>query len=132
MNSYFWLKHIHVLSVVLSISGFAARGALVLRRSPLAAKPWLARSSHVIDTVLLASASGMVWVAGHQPVSDPWLRNKLIGVLAYIVCGSLALKRAPTQGWRAFFFVLALLVAAQVVATALSKNPLGLFAYVLL
>lgn len=130
MNSYLLLKNVHVGTVALSIGVFVLRGVLVLRRSPFASLPSLARGSYVIDTVLLASALGMVWLGGYQPLADGWLRNKLIGVLAYIVCGALALKRAPTHGWRAFFFVLALLIVGNVVAIALSKNPLGLLAYV--
>jgi uncharacterized membrane protein SirB2 len=130
MNSYLLLKQLHVGTVALSISLFVLRGVLMLRRSPLAAQPALARGSYVIDSVLLASALGMVWLGAYQPFAEGWLRNKLIGVLAYIVCGALALKRAPTHAWRAFFFVLALLIVGNVVAIALSKNPLGLFAYI--
>lgn len=125
MNAYLLLKYLHVTSVVLSLSGFVLRGVLVFRDSPRAHGNVLVFGSYLVDTVLLASALGMVWLAGYQPFSDPWLRNKLVGVLVYILLGALAIKRAPTRAMKEVFFVLALIVVSNVVVTALTKNPMG-------
>jgi uncharacterized membrane protein SirB2 len=125
LGDYQQLKQLHVACVALSLSLFFLRGLLVLRRSPSADFRWLAWSSHVIDSVLLGSALALIWMGGHQPLSDPWLRNKLIGVVVYIVLGALALKRAPTHALKTACFILALFVAGNLVHIALYKSPLG-------
>ncbi|NBS56528.1 MAG: regulator SirB, partial [Betaproteobacteria bacterium] len=50
---YAALKAIHVTSAILSISGFAARGVLMLAGSPLLKTRFVRIAPHVVDTVLL-------------------------------------------------------------------------------
>lgn len=127
--SFMVLKHLHVTAVVLSIAGFLLRAGLMLRRSPLAEARWVRQAPHYIDSVLLGAALGMLWVGQRNPFAEPWLSAKLACLLAYIVCGALALKRAPTRGWRIFFLVLALSLLADIVAIALGRDPAGLFGW---
>lgn len=124
--SFLVLKHLHVAAVALSILGFVVRAGLMLRRSRLADAKWVRRTPHYIDSVLLGAALGMLWVGARNPFAEPWLSAKLTCLVAYIVCGALALKRAPTQGWRIFFLVIALVLLANMVAIALSRDPAGL------
>jgi uncharacterized membrane protein SirB2 len=124
--SFLALKHLHVSAVVLSALGFLIRGALVWRESPLAERPWLRRSSHSIDTVLLCAALGMLWVGHRNPFAEPWLATKIACLIAYIVVGALALKRAPTLRLRRTCFVLAVLLLANIVTVALTRNSWGL------
>ena len=128
MLSYGALKILHVSSVMLSISGFLLRAYLMLRRSPLADQRWVQNVPHLIDTVLLASALGMVWVGGRQVFGESWLAAKIGFLLAYIVCGALALKRAPSERSRRVFLVVALILLANIVTIALTRNPWGLAA----
>jgi uncharacterized membrane protein SirB2 len=91
--------------------------------------PWLkARLAkvvpHVVDTVLLGSALVMAWQSGQYPFVQGWLTAKFFGLLAYIVCGTMALKRARTKGRRVLFLLLALLAYAYIVSVALTRNPL--------
>ncbi|MGQ0544850.1 MAG: SirB2 family protein [Betaproteobacteria bacterium] len=62
------------------------------------------------------------------PVLDlhGWLTAKVLGLVAYIVLGMLALRRGKTPAVRIASFAGALLVAAYVVAVALTKYPLPL------
>lgn len=126
MVSYGLLKTVHVSAAVLSIAGFLWRSVLMLRRSPLAEARWVRRLPHLVDTVLLAAALGMVWVGGRQPLAESWLSAKIVSLLAYIVCGALALKRAPSERAKRFFLVLALLLLANIVTIALTRDPWGI------
>lgn len=121
--SYLALKYLHVTCVVLSGLGFCLRGGWMLAGSPLLQARWVKVLPHLVDTVLLGSALAMVFLSGQYPFVQGWLTAKALGLLAYIVCGAMALKRARTARSRAFFFVLALAVFAYIVAVALSKNP---------
>jgi uncharacterized membrane protein SirB2 len=75
-------------------------------------------ASYAIDTVLLAAAVTLAGVLDLAPLVDPWLTTKLVLVVSYVVLGSLALKRAPTQSGRRISLVAALLVFAIVVVVA--------------
>lgn len=122
MEAYLVAKHIHVASVVLSIAGFAARGALMLRGSPLLQARFVRIAPHVVDTLLLASALWLAWMLRQYPFVHGWLTAKVLGLLVYIVLGSIALRRGRTRTTRAAAFAGALLTAAYVVAVALTKH----------
>ena len=124
--SFLVLKTLHVSAVALSAVGFVIRGVLVWRQSPLAERPWLRWSAHGVDTVLLGAALGMLWVGQRNAFDEPWLATKLGLLLAYIVAGALALKRAPTLKARRVFYVIALLLLANLLAIALTRDPAGL------
>jgi uncharacterized membrane protein SirB2 len=117
-----------VACVVLSLAGFGARGALMLVGSPLLAARFVRVAPHVVDTLLLASAAWLAWFLGQYPFVHGWLTAKVLGLLAYIVLGSIALKRGRTRGQRILAFAAALLAAAYVVSVALTRDPLGFIA----
>ena len=84
---------------------------------------------HIIDTFFLASA---VWLAVsiHQyPFTDAWLTAKIFGLIAYIVLGSIALKRAVTVQGRIIAFSGALLVYTWVVSVARMKSAWGFLSF---
>jgi uncharacterized membrane protein SirB2 len=122
--SYLALKHLHVTCVVLSGLGFLLRGWWMLHESPLL-KARLARVvPHVVDTLLLGSALLMAWQSSQYPFAQNWLTAKLCGLLAYILCGTVALKRGKSKGRRTVFLVLAIVAYAYIVGVALTRNPL--------
>ena len=121
---YATLKLVHVTAVVLSGAGFVARYVRAASgRRP--ARGWLAAAPHAVDSVLLASALGLAWSGGLRPLEVPWLEAKLVGLVLYIVAGTIALKHGRTAGVRATAFALALLAYAWIVSVALTKHPLG-------
>ena len=125
---YASLKLIHQGAVAVSITGFFARGA-----GALAGAAWtrgrVARTlPHVVDTVLLLSAVALAWKLRLNPLDTPWLAAKIAGLLAYIGLGMVALGPGRPLALRAAAWVAALLCFAQIVATAIGKNPLGLLA----
>ena len=126
---YATLKLVHQTAVVLSISGFAARGI-----GALAGATWvrsrLARSlPHVVDTVLLASALGLAWLLRLNPLATPWLLAKIVGLLLYIALGTVALRPGLSKPLRAAALTGALLCFAQIVAMAIAKSPAGLLTW---
>jgi len=129
MEAYLWVKTLHVACVILSLSGFAARGALMLFGSPLLNARWVRVAPHVVDTALLASAAWLAWSLQQYPFVHGWLTAKILGLLAYIGFGMVALRRGRTQRTRAVFFVLALAAAAYVVWVALTRDPAGPLAF---
>lgn len=125
MSAYQILKHVHVTSAALSIAGFVLRYLLMLGRSPMLGSRAARVLPHVVDTVLLASALAMAWMIGALP---GWLIVKIVALLAYIVVGSIALKRGRTMASRAAAGLAAIAVFAFIVSVALTKSPLGFFA----
>jgi uncharacterized membrane protein SirB2 len=123
---YATVRNVHVACAVLSIGGFALRGGLMLARSSLLQARFTRLAPHVIDTVLLASAIALSWASGQYPFAQNWLTAKLLALIAYVVLGSYALKRAKTLKSRAVFFVLSLSAALYIVSVAVTRSPWGL------
>ncbi|HEY9032653.1 MAG TPA: SirB2 family protein [Pseudomonadales bacterium] len=122
--TYMALKHTHMLCAVISIAFFALRGIWAFQGSSLLQKPWVRISPHIIDTVFLASAIGLVIVLQQYPFVSLWVTVKLLGLAGYIVLGFLTLKKAANNGQRAVFFVLALLLYGYIAGVARSKDAL--------
>jgi len=126
---YLLLKHLHVSCVVLSGSGFFLRGVWMLRESPLLQRRWVRVAPHLIDSLLLGSAISMAVISAQYPFAQGWLTAKLVGLLVYIGCGSVALKRGKTKALRSAFFVLALAAFLYIVSVALTRSPLGVLGW---
>ena len=124
---YLLLKQIHVTAVVLSVSFFALRGIWMLADSPRLQARFVRIAPHIIDTVLLASAVGLALVVRQYPFVDGWLTAKVLGLIAYVVLGSIALRRGRSRGVRAAAFVGALACVAYIIGVAVTHSPvLGL------
>ena len=122
--TYTLVKYLHVGCVVLSGTGFVLRGAWMLQGSPMLAQRWVRIMPHVVDTALLASAVALAMMIGQYPLVHGWLTAKVLGLLAYIVLGTIALKRGRTRRIRVAAFYGALLMFAYVVAMAMTKSVL--------
>ncbi|MGH8223875.1 MAG: SirB2 family protein [Woeseiaceae bacterium] len=120
---YLFVKQIHVACVALSLAGFVARGALMAAGSPLLQARFVRIAPHIVDTALLASAIWLAWTLRQYPFVHGWLTAKVLGLIAYIGFGTMALKRGRTLRVRLWFFFLALLAAAYIVAVALTRDP---------
>ena len=121
--TYLILKHLHVTCVVLSGLGFALRGWWMLNDSPRLMARLTRIVPHVVDTLLLGSALVMAWLSGQYPFAQGWLTAKFFGLLIYILCGTMALKRGKTKAQRSFFLVLAIAAYAYIVGVALTRSP---------
>lgn len=122
-EAYLAVRALHVGCAALSIAGFAARGALMLADSPLLHHRFVRIAPHVVDTALLTSAIWLAWFLGQVPFVHGWITAKIAALLAYIVFGSIALKRGRTKGVRVGAFAAALASAGYIVWVALTRDP---------
>jgi uncharacterized membrane protein SirB2 len=117
------LKYLHVTAVGVSFLLFFVRGIWMMRESPLNSRRWVKVLPHVNDTVLLVAGLATAYRVGQYPFVDDWLTAKVFGLIAYIVLGTLALKRAKTKRARIVAWIAALASFGYIVAVALTKNP---------
>lgn len=122
--SFVALKYLHLTCVALSGLGFCLRGWWMLSESPMLRHRLVKTLPHLVDTLLLGSALTMAWLSSQYPFAQGWLTAKFFGLLAYILLGTLALKRGKTKRQRTIFFGMALLSYAYIVSVALTRNPL--------
>jgi len=118
------LKTVHMTCAALSLGGFVLRGIWMLRDSPLLRARLTRILPHINDTVLLGSALWLAFRIEQYPFVHGWLTAKVLALLAYIVLGSIALKRGKTKTVRAAAYVLALIAFLYIVGVALTRNPL--------
>jgi len=119
------IKSVHVLAVILSGSLFALRGALMLARAPYSNHVALRMLSYAIDTTLLTAALMLTSILHQYPFVHAWLTVKVLLLVAYVVLGTLALKRGRTLRIRAICYFSALLVFAFIISVAITHHPLG-------
>jgi uncharacterized membrane protein SirB2 len=117
------IKHSHLTLALLSVAGFILRGAWMMAGSPMLQRRWVRVLPHVVDTLLLATAVVLVVMLSQYPFVHGWVTAKVLGLVAYIVLGTLALKRAPTLGLRILFFFAALLCFAYIFGVARMHSP---------
>ena len=123
------IRAAHLFAVLVSGTLFAARGLGVLAgaRWPMHA---IARySSYTVDTVLLTAALMLVSILPAAMFANHWLSVKLVLVVAYVVLGTLALKRARTPRARFICYLAALVVLGIVIGIARRHSALGWLAH---
>ena len=118
------LKTIHMITITITICGFLLRGIWMLQGSPLLQARATKILPHVNDTILLLSAVGAGAAINQYPFVNGWLTAKVLGALAYILLGAIALSYGPTRRIRATAFAGALGCFGYVIFVAATKNPL--------
>jgi len=125
---YILVKYVHVASVVLSLTGFFLRGILVIRDSPLINARWIRVLPHINDTILLIAALSLAVMSEQYPFVVGWVTAKVLGVIAYIMLGSLALRAGTARQMRIACWLAALAVFGWIVSVALTRQPAGFLA----
>ena len=125
MTLFASLKMIHVVCALLSISGFALRGYWRLTDNPLRTHRVTRVLPHLVDTLLLGSAVGMLMVWQLSPLALPWVSAKICGLLIYIGLGMVVMRFASTTRGRFLAYALALLTAGYILSVAYTKSALG-------
>jgi uncharacterized membrane protein SirB2 len=124
MIDYGLIKLIHVSTVAITLPLFVLRGIWMMADSPRLQARWVKILPHVNDTILLASGIGLAVLLGQYPFVNGWLTAKLLALLAYIILGTIALKRGKIKPIRITAFCLALGVFAYLVAVAITHQVL--------
>ena len=125
---YLALRNVHIACAILTITLFVLRGGLMLADSPWQQNVVLRYLPHAVDTVLLTTALMLTTVIHQFPFAVDWLTAKVVLLVAYVLLGSIALKRGRTKTIRVAAFVAALTTVTYLVAVARAHHPLGIFA----
>ena len=125
------LKILHVLSAIASVGGFILRGYWMFTANASLDRRIAKTLPHIIDTILLGSAVGMLFIWHSSPFSINWLSAKIIALLLYIGLGLVALRFGKTRRVRTAFWLMAIVVAAYIFSIALTKSALGFLTLVI-
>lgn len=121
--TYLMIKSLHMITGVVTISGFILRGYWMMTQSNKLQLKFIRIAPHIIDTLFLLSGVALVWMLHLNVFSESWLLAKFAGLIGYIVLGTFAIKRGATLQIRIIAFVGALAVFAYIVGVALAKSP---------
>jgi uncharacterized membrane protein SirB2 len=122
--SYAALRHVHLATVVVAIALLVLRGVWVALDSPSLRARWVRILPHVNDTLLIASAGALAWRIGQYPLVDGWLTAKVLGLLAYIALGVIAMRSGRGRGVRIAAWLGGLAALAYTAAVAVTRQPL--------
>lgn len=122
---YSLIKQLHITAAALSLALFSLRAWWSVRESPRRRQRWVKVLPHLIDTVLLAAGITLMVMSKAWPTQQPWLAAKLIGLVAYIVVGTLAIKRGRTATLRAVASLVAIVIFLYIVGAAMNHHPLS-------
>lgn len=109
------IKYTHVTLVILTFISFGIRAYWMVAGSDLLQKKAVKIVPHIIDTLLLLSGLTIAIMYYGAFYQQPWLMFKLLGVVIYIVLGSIALKYGKTRkirvaavfgAWAVFFYII--------------------------
>lgn len=124
---YATVRFIHITCAIVSVSLFAARGALQWRGVDWRRWRWLRVVPHLNDTLLLSAAVALALMSHQYPLAQAWLSAKVVALLLYIAIGSVALSPRVSQGSRRVAYLLALGCVSFILLVARSRSPvLGL------
>jgi len=115
------LKEFHVAFAFITVAGFVVRGLLALADSPLRNLKWMRIAPHVIDTLLLGCGIALAVVMSLSPLANGWLMAKIVGLLAYIGFGVMAM-RARSRPLKMAAFIAAIASVGYIFAVAYSKQ----------
>lgn len=127
--TYLLLKNLHTLSAMATITGFIVRGYWMMTESEKLQHRLTRIAPHVVDTVFLLSGIAMLAMLSLNPFAHNWLLAKFTGLIAYILLGTVAIRRGSTMQIRTVAFVAALSVFAYIVGVALAKSPASWLKY---
>ena len=126
LTYYPLVKSVHIGAVAASGLVFLLRGLLVqFGRKDVAMAAPVRYASYAIDTVLLTAALMLLTMLPAVVFANHWLAVKLTLLVAYVLLGTFALKRAATFRARVVCFTGALAVSALIIGIALAHHPLG-------
>lgn len=120
---YTLLKQVHLSTIALTLALFVLRGVWMMADSRLLQARWVRIVPHANDTLLLASGIGLAALMQQYPLVHGWLTAKFFALLAYIVLGTVALKRGRTKARRIAAWLAALAVFGYMVAVARAHDP---------
>jgi uncharacterized membrane protein SirB2 len=117
------IRNLHILTAVLSILMFSVR-FLLIREPAGRLRLWNRVLPHVNDTLLLTFAIMLCFATRQAPLVTPWLSEKVLTVILYILSGMFALKWAKSRKGQVIWFIIAVTLFAYAAHIAVNKSPL--------
>ena len=121
-QSYVALLIVHRLFAIASPLLFSAR-AWRSFKGVEPARGWLRVVPHVNDTLLLASGATLAALIHEYPFTDAWLTAKLLALIAYVVVGHIAVRRARSARGKLAAWLVALALVLYIFAVAVTHDP---------
>lgn len=117
------VKQLHVILVITSITLFQFRywRFQVYKQTP---HRFFKVLPHGIDTLLMLSGIGLAVMAHISPINSSWLLYKLLLLLAYILLGTLAMKRQGMTQWLSYLLASAVVLYMLLIAYHKTAWPL--------
>lgn len=125
MGHYFLIKHLHMTLAVVSLAFFILRAWWSVREVPYLQRRWVRIAPHIIDTGLLALGVWLMIMLRFWPQHHPWLVAKLVGLVVYILIGTVAIKRGRSPAQRGVAAIAAVVVFLYIVGAAIHHHPLS-------
>lgn len=122
---YLFIKNMHSGMAYLSITLFIFRSILSVSGSSLLKHKVLKIAPHIIDTLLLVFAIWLTIILHQYPFVNGWLTAKLIALIAYIIVGTIAIKRGKTAVIRFWASIFAVAIFAYIYGVAKTHNALS-------
>ncbi|MEH6580602.1 MAG: SirB2 family protein [Halioglobus sp.] len=129
MTPFDLLKAVHMICAFLSLGGFALRGYWMAVDKPIMSHRVVKTLPHVLDTLLLSSALGMLYIWQLSPFETTWITAKILALLVYIALGMVAMRFGKTKKIRIAAWLAAMVTVIYIVSVAFTKSPWGLFAW---
>ncbi|MCW8889297.1 MAG: SirB2 family protein [Sedimenticola sp.] len=120
---YYWIKNLHISTVIFTVCFFSLRLIWMMNRSGLVNRGWVRKLSQFNDTLLLIAGISLALLSHQYPLVAPWLTAKLVALLVYIILGMFALKWAGSRRSRMAYGVMALICVSYMILVALTRNP---------
>jgi len=117
---YMALKHSHIGFVYLSLILFIVRFGLANYRPALNSNKALNIATHGINALLLVTAASLCVMLDQYPFEAAWVTAKLLGLIAYVVLGVIAIKKVNVKAFVAALVVFCYLFGAAKAHSALS------------
>ncbi|HEY8025043.1 MAG TPA: SirB2 family protein [Burkholderiaceae bacterium] len=124
---YYAIKHFHMACAASSGCLFLMRGYWMICNPILLQRRWVRIVPHLVDTMLLISATVLVILSRQYPFVEPWLTAKVAALVLYVILGTIALKKGRTKTVRVIAFIAAIAAFAYICTVAITKLPLPFF-----
>jgi uncharacterized membrane protein SirB2 len=124
--NYLFLKYLHIVCVAASFALFFVRGLWIMKAYPSAQEPWIRALPHVIDSLLLLSAVGML-VTAQRIEWAPWMQVKLGLVVMYFGLAVVVFRAGTQRLHKTLAWLGGLLLFLYVTTIAVLQHPVGIF-----
>jgi uncharacterized membrane protein SirB2 len=127
---YLLVKHLHMAMAYLSISLFVYRSILSVTESTLLQHKLVKVLPHIIDSLLLIFAVWLMLIIKQYPFVDAWLTAKFIALIAYILVGTIAIKRGKTALLRLWASIFSVIIFTYILGVAKTHHFSSWLVYV--